>query len=540
MRRVVTYVGFGIAILLLMVIVLVGLLFLLPQLNLFGATSVSLADHYTRYDDAGIKAILANRNIIVESSGIDVEIRSRKYGQSAAGTIVVFENASGIAFNSMDRTLIDYLQYVDDNGEVWHKIVILEPQGAVSLKGHVHIYLYANDEPELLPQEYRQPYNIILNTKNSKVDIATDPDSTYLRIDNMYINNVSGFVNFPTVERDQPKVVDLGNLTVNSSARVTFNCRAPIRGSVNINSANGVFNVGDIGVKGEGAGNVTIKGDQNAFNTYGGTILGNIRAEGKDVRFTAGKVFGSVFYQAKIGHMTVEDCARMEAEVVDANVNVVGKIDGGTNTDGVPELRFTGTGRGWCKVNQVIGVSRVKSEDGDVELRKVAGGVTIDNTSGATVVEFDNSLDSFAQLLPTCDIDAWNGNVTVSNIIGPTRITVAKGGKARAFVSFLAVNGLNIIDMQGETDPKNRYHSVEATIIKVENQGIAPFNVTANYTSRARHYTNFITNNNNSPIEVGWDSYYVMDNGRTYHAGIGSSTNVLIVNTDDWFDLFYR
>ena len=105
-------------------IILTALLFMFPTLDLFGAKAVKERNTQIVYQDSILDDAFANGKFIIENEGYNGE-----------GTISIYQESTGVAFNSLNRTLIEWTQTLY-NDELYYRIKVLEPSG-----------LIFNDEP---------------------------------------------------------------------------------------------------------------------------------------------------------------------------------------------------------------------------------------------------------------------------------------------------------------------------------------------------------------------------------------------------------
>ena len=91
---------------------LTAVLFIFPNLNFFGAKSVNERDTQIVYRDPVLSDAFANGKFILDSTGTKIEVKMSKADSDEEGTIVVNESATGIAFNSLNRTLIEWTQTI--------------------------------------------------------------------------------------------------------------------------------------------------------------------------------------------------------------------------------------------------------------------------------------------------------------------------------------------------------------------------------------------------------------------------------------------
>jgi hypothetical protein len=471
-RRTLSIVGFSFLFVFLIAVLFIAILFLVPGSNFFGVTSVNARNLSTTYYGPEVQRTLSHRNIIIESHDIDVEIRVRKADQKDAGTVQVWEDSVGVSFNSVNRTLVDFMQYLDDNGDVWHKIIIREPNGILSRRGYVYINLNRNDDAEQT-EEYLKPYNFLLSTERSNVTFAADDaDIGYLLVDKVTVANASGKITFPAPTASNPYFVDLKELSI-EAARADVTCRGPISGNVDIKCTDGRFNFGAIG------GGLDVQGGENIVTVD--TVAGGVTMKGTAGNLTAaGDIGGEVNYECRNGRVSLQGCGSLNAITVDAAVNAK-TVNG--------DFDFTATDRGNCTVNEVMGETTVRAVHGATAVYDAHENVTVYNRYGRITVSFSEEIDvdasDNAAAYPALTVEGFDGFIDLRNICGPTNVTVDFGGMGYVNADFRRIIGANQIWYKSSSRPNLSYGNINITIVN----GIKPAQFKPDATAGARNDT---------------------------------------------------
>jgi len=465
MQRAVTYVGFGIAAIFLIVILLVAFLFLVPGSSLGGVSAVTRATYITYSADTNpdVADLLNSRNIIIQSNYIDVEVRVRRDDQYSEGSIQVWENATGLTFNSVTRTHVTWEQVIvvseDNVGEVFYRIVIHEPSGIISRSGKVYINLFASANVNV------NYYNFILDTGRSNVTFASDDtDDDVMEIGELVVRNSSGTINFPNPVREEDFRVNIQNIDVRGNG-TTINKPTDVNGSVNVRGNFVTLNLGNIGgsvnVSGHTGrlsfrdvrGNISV-GRADAWlnsivtvSNVGGNIGGgNVALHGNiDFSQRAGSypIEGNLTFIGDSGRVDIAGCSLLVVDTANAIVTVRSRVN---------SVRFDASGTGSILVNQISSLERmsnlltdqadfaeINAVHGAVNLQNVFAHVNVDTRFGRSpiTVSFSRYIEltsavtsSNNPVLPHLEIKSFDGAVNISNIVGFADITVyALGGQ---------------------------------------------------------------------------------------------------------------
>jgi hypothetical protein len=532
-NRVIAVIGFILAAVILLVVFLGVLFFMVPNMQIGGATSVVQRNNYTRYSGRHVREMFYYRNIMIESHDVDIEIRVRKKDQYDAGSILVFENATGISFNSNDRTLVEYRQINDPEHGIFYKIIISEPSGILTRNARVYLNLFCTDVVD-------GPYNFILNTRRSRVTFDSDEDTrpdSVLRIDSLIVNNATGVINMPTKTGNQ-FFVDVGKLQINSVG-ARFNGATDIE-EVEITSSSTRLTVGNVSgdirirdsavnlTAGDVGGMVHVRNSNVTIKT--GAIAGGASHMSVDLRantianFTAtGTVAGDFHYNSPAGSVSLQHTGNTYVDTVDAHVRIHGTAN---------SLYYTATGFGSCSVNRVMGPASVRTVTGNATVGNANNEVFVETRSGVATVIFDPALPKDVDG-PPLTVRAFDGNVNTSNIVGRTDIRVENGGRAQVRADFRRIVGSSTIYCEYSTNPRSTHMNVFVTI----QDGIAPSTFTLYRTAHAQNRTTtpnlfpgiqFFTNSSDFVLH-------------TYQlGGDGESTGNLTITTANRFELWRR
>ena len=279
MKREVVNVIAGLGLLLLGAAVILGLLtgvlFLFPQVSILGAKAVNERSSEIIYRDPTLTAAFEQGRFILESTGVQIEVRMVNAGHPSEGTIAVYETATGIAFNSLSRTLVEWTQTLY-NGEKYYRIKVLEPSGVVfSQNTMVYINLPHRDPTS----SFR--HNFVLQNHYSTVNFAfndTKPGTTdALRINDLVVESAEA-VNVPANE-----YITINNVKIQSN-NTKFNCQATVLNNVTVTGSNGTQTFAKIN------GNVTVSGDKGDNNKFRGDTAADVNFTNKNGSLTMNQV----------------------------------------------------------------------------------------------------------------------------------------------------------------------------------------------------------------------------------------------------------
>ncbi|MCQ2382409.1 MAG: hypothetical protein MJ060_01005, partial [Clostridia bacterium] len=233
---------------------LVGILFIFPNSSILDARAVNERDTQIVYQDEELTNAFANGKFILESYGTQVEVKMSNAGYEGQNTVVVNESATGIAFNNLNRTLIEWTQTLYDN-ELYYRIKILEPSGMVFNQNPTTVYInlpYRDDD------SFR--YNFVLQNHYSAVNFSFVDDTIptdALLVHNLVIESASN-VNFPYHQNNS-----IDNVTIKGN-RTKLTCQSPVLHDVVVSGANNVLEFGNSNLAGIN-GDLTISGNNNQF-----------------------------------------------------------------------------------------------------------------------------------------------------------------------------------------------------------------------------------------------------------------------------------
>jgi hypothetical protein len=473
-RRVITIVGFAAAAVVLVLVIMVGVLFTAPSTSIFGVRSVATGrqtetTYYARHIP-GVRTLLESGKIMIESNYIPVEINVSKARQFDELSIQIWEDSTGLSFNSVQRTRIEWSQVLvprETGGvhtaEVYHKIRVIEPSGVIARNAELVINLPATS-PCLYPlhpqpcMECPLPYDFILDTGGSIVTFTSDSVEP-LNVGNLEIRNAFGHISL------SPTHFNVGNVIVDSRA-VTLNCRSTIRGDVTIRCDVGRFTFGDIGGNLVIGGRGNVDGGANRIMFAGANTIGDnaidcsdincdeidcdvrVRIRGNSVIFNSENrgviVDGDVRFYADNGVFSVARSGHIHMETVNAGLT-------GIAANGmVSSVNYKATGAGWVNMahigNALNGAAEVRIEAvrGNVNVRGVWLNTFVTNRYGTINVEFAAGPTGITPSLvgmPTLTVETYDGRVDARNVVGVTDIFVLANGMARVDARFRQVLG---------------------------------------------------------------------------------------------------
>ena len=204
---------------------LTGLLFIFPQVSIFGVRSVNERDTEIVYQDEALVDAFQNGKFILETSGTQVEVKMSSEGYKWQNNIVVHESATGIAFNSLGRTLIEWTQTLY-NDELYYRIKVLEPSGMVFNQKPTTVYFNLPHRDD----DFR--YDFVLQNHYSHVNFSYLDDNINaadtLKINNLVVESAAS-VSIPyCLDSSLNSVAINGNNT-------KFTCKAPVFQNVTVN-----------------------------------------------------------------------------------------------------------------------------------------------------------------------------------------------------------------------------------------------------------------------------------------------------------------
>ncbi len=402
---------------------LIGVLFIFPNSSILGARAVNERDTQIVYQDEDLTNAFANGKFILESYGTQVEVKMSNAGYEGQNTVVVNESATGIAFNNLSRTLIEWTQTLYDN-ELYYRIKILEPSGMVFNQNPTTVYInlpYRDDS-------FR--YNFVLQNHYSAVNFSfvdeTVPADALLS-HNLVIESASN-VNFPYHQNNS-----IDNVSIKGN-RTKLTCQSPVLHNVVVSGANNVLEFGNSDLAGIN-GDLTISGNNNQFH---GTKANRVNFTADDGVLNMSKTI-----------------AALDVTTVRAAINVR-DVTGGVNMEtqsGNLQVNSVGSG-----LNFTAGTASAPSATASINANKVTGAVVVNNYGVGTItlhdVDGNVKVNSYqinggkidVSMLRGADVHnidilGYDGNINVREINGgKVRIGVlgelARAGAANIFAQF--------------------------------------------------------------------------------------------------------
>lgn len=444
---------------------LTGMLFVFPDMTILGAKAVNERDTEIVFCDDDLTAAFAQGRFILESTGAQIEVKMSNEGYVGEGTIVVRESATGIAFNSLSRTLIQWTQTIY-NDLPYYKIKVLEPSGVVF-----------NDKPTTvfinLPHRSASDtfvHDFVLQNNYSNVNFSYVDNSVgqsdALKIGDLVVVSAAS-VNIPSGQNVSLQSVEI------VANKTKFVCQAPVSGDVKINGSDGeqVFNA-DIN------GSLKITGRNNNFR---GDSAGDTEFIGSNGSLSMNEVKSlEVISNAKIDVGTVESGVEMSTESGSLNVKNVlaggvtfsaGRADNPIATASVSGEKIKGAvvvdnyGNGAINFVDVDGAIEINNYGtGAVSLTEVDGDVYVKSSE----VGGGNINVSFKNKAENCNVTirGYDGNINVEGINGSVDIEVRNwengAGAANITAHFNKVIGTNnVIKAGGYVSGQNDWGNVD-------------------------------------------------------------------------------
>ncbi len=231
---------------------LTGMLFVFPDMTIFGAKAVNERDTQIIYRDDALTEAFAQGRFILESTGTQIEVKMSNKGYQGEGTIVVNESATGIAFNSLSRTLIQWTETTYNNLP-YYRIKVLEPSGVVFNDKPTTVYI---NLPHRSPND-SFVHDFVLQNQYSNVNFSyvdnSAGSSDALKIRSLVVESAAS-VNILAAQNASVKTLDIqGN-------KVKLNCQAKVTSDVIVDGSDGeqIFNT-------EITGTLKINGKNNKF-----------------------------------------------------------------------------------------------------------------------------------------------------------------------------------------------------------------------------------------------------------------------------------
>lgn len=394
---------------------LVGILFIFPNASIMGAKSVNERDTEIIYQDTILEQAFQNGKFILESQGTNIEVAMSSEGFAANGNIVVRESATGISFNSLNRTLLQWTQTLYNN-ELYYRLKILEPSGMVFTDKPTTVYINLPHRTD----DFK--YDFVLQNHYSPVNFSfindTDTNTDALLINNLVVDSAAS-VNVPYSENNS-----VNNIVINAN-KIQFNCEAKVLNNVLVKGENNTIKLGREELAGV-AGNLTVTGKGNKVQ---GTSANKVIYNADNGSLNMSKTIGSlevvtVTAPIKVGTVT----GAVEMQTISGSLDA-DKIGGGLTFNAGSEDKPTATAS--LNVNNVTGESKVRNYGiGKIDLDNVNGAVDIisqEIDGGDINVAFAKNVSGHKVM-----IKGYDGNIKVTGINGGDVTVNVKGGASRA------------------------------------------------------------------------------------------------------------
>ncbi|MBS7401145.1 MAG: hypothetical protein KIG16_01365 [Eubacteriales bacterium] len=397
--------------------ILTGVLFMFPNVSIFGAKAVNERDTQIVYLDEDLADAFANGKFILESNGTNIEVKVSSASYEGNGTIVVNESATGIAFNSLNRTLIQWTKtlYGEDK-ELFYRIKILEPSGMVFSNQPTTVYI------NLPHRDDNFKYDFILQNKYSPVNFSyvndTETNTDKLLIDDLIVESAASV----TIPYAKDSSVD--DVVIAESVNHTkFSCQAQV-GNVLVKGTNNTLDFGSdqTGI----TGNVTITGENNRFN---GTSANQVKLDAKNGNLHMSGTIGTLEVNTSRVSVDVEEVSgTVKMDTVSGDLDA-GSIKGDLTFNAGTADTPNATAR--LHVGKLAGATKVRNYGvGEISLSGVNGSVDIiskEINGGAINVDMADGASGHK-----VDVLGYDGNINVTGINGGNVTLEVLGGHDRA------------------------------------------------------------------------------------------------------------
>jgi len=461
-----------------------GVLFMFPNISIFGAKAVMERDTQIVYRDDELTQAFAQGRFIIESTGTQIEVKMSNDGYQGEGTIVVNESATGIAFNSLNRTLVQWTQTIYNNLP-YYRIKILEPSGVVFKDEPTIVYIN-------LPHRSKSSsfkHDFVLQNQYSDVNFSYVDNSVSasdaLKIGSLIVESAAS-VNILTSQNSSIETIDI------KGSKIKLNCQAEEIGNVTVEGAEGTQTF-----HGEIDGVLKIKGKKNNFNGNTAGAVEVISPNGNLKLNTAESL--KVNSNANVSVETVENGIEMLTESGKLDVNEV--LAGGIKFTAGFEDKRNATAS--LKVDNVIGaVNVINYGTGSINLANVIGDVYIKSSEeqgGDINVHFRKS-DKKSNVT----IRGYDGDINVSGINGLVDIEIRNwengAGAANVTAQFDQVVGTgNVIKVGGYMSGHHDWGNVN---LKLNSEYCNSFNMYVYGASSANSSSKYGYDENNMIIET--------------------------------------
>jgi hypothetical protein len=428
-----------------------GVMFAFPNMKIGSVTAVDERNTQTIYKGAEITEILTSRNFIVESETAEVRFWMRKEGQGAKsaedlaadkrpeGSIVVEESATGLSFNSIKRTHIEWTRTAI-GGEEYYRIKVLEPKGFIKRKTPAVVYINLWRDSRVPDGTSTAPYNIILSNNKSIVRFGGDPVDKdapeKFNIRNLTVNSAKAvYMPITPIDPTDQLLTEVENVKINGSG-IPVDARCYISGNAEIIGGGNTATFASIG------GYLSITGNKNAVTVESsvagdvlwGTIARGVPNGSLNIRGSCSNA-GIFTTDAAVDIVTVAGSAGAEMRTANGSLRITEITGGG--------LTFVATGTAGVSVGAVAGAVSAQMGTGAINLNNVRGNVDIKSdkaNAGGVFVSFYPALTAN----PGVDIVGYDGAISVSNIRGRTNISVRDWengtGRANIYAHFKRVD----------------------------------------------------------------------------------------------------
>ena len=502
-QKTVNTAGYGFAFIVMLLVLVVAMLFLIPGSSLFGVSSVDGRTSYTTYlasNNSDVEDLLKCRNLIIESRSIDVKILVGKSGQLDENSIQIWDNSTGLTFNSIKRTHVDWEQIIIEKemedgtfvGEVYYKLIITEPSGIISRDACVYV-IYPM---ETIAASHAKAYNFFLNTGSSSVSFSSDDFEeegftyNWLNVDTVTVGNATGKITFPERENEGDFYVEVGKIVVIGNNAEVDNKEATVEGGVDVSGDNVKLSLGevegDINVTGDKvtlsvgdvAGDITIEARTGTITV--GSVGGSVNIKGSinfNQRTNSGVVAGNVDFRGDNGKVEINGCDELYVDTKNADIRIRQKCS---------KITFAATENGKLYAGQVGDADRlivlgsyVNHESpydsnvivkwGSVELLNVWCDVFVD-MYGSAALKVDFAVGIYDSTKPETRMPrlktlTYDGVANLNNICGEVNVFVRANGKGIVNADFARVFGNSVIKYDGSSLPTTTAGNVKVTFI---------------------------------------------------------------------------
>ena len=419
--------------------IMAGILFLFPNVSLFGFRFAS-----GHKENVAIETNSVIKKVNIETNHFDIIIKpnsdeNKNSSDNENLRVVINNDYTGYSKNGLNNVQIKKVgtdEFLDsskfDNVSFAHfkngdelTLVLNEPDGVISFgSSSVIVFLPENASGV--------EYNLKTNTGKISFEKNSYDETKVISTKNITLSVSSAFGSFSL---DNASMQDGSDLTIsNYIGRVEINSEKI--GNVKINSNSGNFTFKQIGYEGFDGGSLTVEGN-NPYVRVTGTVFGSVTYTNVTTGFVEiGTIKGDLIYESENGILRVNKILGSIETFNKSGETTIKQIGDGVVTPTSANIESeSGAINLGTDDSKIYYLSQVNTKTGKVVIKNLASSVSqnIQTTKGSVEIEFSEDANQ-----KDLKVSTESGSITLRKVYG--NMNIKTGNSSKIYAEMLAIS----------------------------------------------------------------------------------------------------